>query len=934
MSQPAGGNKARNPSSSSFQPISIHTSSPFEDSFSGPLSAPGTLQHHWNNRPGSSSAGSNSNGSFAFSPRDSLYASPTGLSFRDSFESSLKSASKCETITSPEHLNVTDDISANNATDPPATIPVGIAVARQREQRDASPFAKPDLEVILPQTPNKLSLDPFSRPPPAHHHHPMSPWPSLPFATEAFSHQPAAALAAGLPLGYQLAKDPLTGQVFFVPGSPFAAAYPHLSQLLWPQPGPNMPPPPPPPPPISPTPFHQSLLSLQETWMARQQFFYGNSHSPLAQLAAAASAAATPPPAHQRSSEPMTSLRVPSTAAVASLISSENEMLRRPPRVIKEERQDQEVKHRNFLVDSLCRASNSSDSNVGVASEASDDRISVGSLNDDLRYHLAAAKPAEQSSHDHVIIVEAVKSERKDSCDSIVAINESDDDIAEQNGRQKLAGSDEKPEEPRSGLDLLNEGIERLERLSDAGMPRPRLSSTPPRGARHMSVDAPRSSGGLRLLCDVALMSDVEEEERKSPKARSRSLDSQMLSNPAGHRADKRNYSSPKAEQNAKAFIASKSLRVADVIPLDLDSDLNSTPSWKMESWEENVRQNIANIQRKYKEKYKELYKLQHLSAKKQKVRRPSEASPAKKLVIKTEPTPAAEDQRPKDKESSSVWLKKSKRSDDISHHTVTSSTPVRWEIKNKQDLSDITSKFKSSRPNPFENLLRLSAHKSSPKLEPIFTSTPKISSATLVGSVTSVCATSPGSNSSVDVTNATEKSRHSSPPRKLHHHHHHHSRRVVETLVIKKPKEEPKPVENGVKGSSPAEIPKLLEFDNVSSLNPNDDGVTLSPPVLEPMTETKLPLTFKISKKELDDDELEALTVKRVKKAKKNKKDKKEKKLKKMKVVVDDEESCDAITDKSASSTSSSHHHKRKKSKKSRENSRQGQQPFFSISS
>jgi hypothetical protein len=71
-----------------------------------------------------------------------------------------------------------------------------------------------------------------------------------------------------------------------------------------------------------------------------------------------------------------------------------------------------------------------------------------------------------------------------------------------------------------------------------------------------------------------------------------------------------RNYSSPKAEQNAKAFIASKSVRVADVVPMEIDDSRHSTSSWKMGSWEKNVRQNIANIQRKYKEKYKELSKL------------------------------------------------------------------------------------------------------------------------------------------------------------------------------------------------------------------------------------------------------------------------------------------------------------------------------------
>lgn len=656
--------------------------------------------------------------------------------------------------------------------------------------------------------------------------------------------------------------------------------------------------------------------------MARQQFFYGGSHSPLAQLAAAATAP-TPPPAHQRSSEPITTLRVPSSAAVASLISAENDLLRRPTRIIKEETPDREMKHRSFLVDNLCRASASLDSNV--ASEVSDDRVSIGSLSDEVKFNplKSCERISDKRKPEQVIVIDAVKSERKDSCDSIVALNESDEDQSEKETN--------KSDLNKSGLDLLNEGIERLEKLSEGGLMRPRLSSTPPRGARHMSVDGPRSSGGLRLLCDVALMSDVEEEDRKSPKARSRSLDSQMQSgsnsSSGGQHNEKRHYSSPKAEQTAKAFIASKSVRVADVVTFDVDGDGNSASSWKMGSWEENVRQNIANIQRKYKEKYKELYKLQHLTAKKQKVRRPSAASPPKKIIIKTERASTAE--KPS-KESASVWLKKSKKIDNDGHHTV-SSTPVRWEIKNKQDLSDITTKFKSLRPNPFENLLRLSANKSIPKPEPLFTSTPKSTTATLVGSVTSVCATSPSSNSSVDLTNATEKSRHSSPPRKVHHHHHHHShhsRRVVETLVIKSPKQ---PHENGVKGSSPADIPKLIEFDdNVESSNPDEDS-TLSPPVLEPMAETKIPLMFKIKKKhevendgDDDDDYSAEMKVKKSKKLKKNKKDKKEKKSKKerkMKVVVDDEEGCDAITDKDHEE----YVHKKKKSKKSKEIAKQG---------
>jgi len=66
--------------------------------------------------------------------------------------------------------------------------------------------------------------------------------------------------------------------------------------------------------------------------------------------------------------------------------------------------------------------------------------------------------------------------------------------------------------------------------------------------------------------------------------------------------------------------------------------------------------------------------------------------------------------------------------------------------------------------------------------------------------------------------------------------------------LVIKKPKEESGFVENGVPTSSPAEIPKLIEFNNAVTGSTPDEDTTLSPPVLEPMMETKIPLTFKVS--------------------------------------------------------------------------------------
>ena len=67
-----------------------------------------------------------------------------------------------------------------------------------------------------------------------------------------------------------------------------------------------------------------------------------------------------------------------------------------------------------------------------------------------------------------------------------------------------------------------------------------------------------------------------------------------------------RNYKSPQAERECKAYIASKSKS-----PMHHPNSTSQTSGGdKVENWELKMRQNMAEIQKKYREKYKELYKL------------------------------------------------------------------------------------------------------------------------------------------------------------------------------------------------------------------------------------------------------------------------------------------------------------------------------------
>ena len=137
-----------------------------------------------------------------------------------------------------------------------SSIPVGIVSARQRLEADKSPRAElgPAPALPLPPsgplvTPSSLGMGPSTwssgPPPPWPAQHPAQPYPPSPWG-------PAPAPPPGcgpIPMGYQLAKDPMTGQILLIPTDPSARP----PGPLWP--GYECPPPPP---------HHQHLQYLQQ----------------------------------------------------------------------------------------------------------------------------------------------------------------------------------------------------------------------------------------------------------------------------------------------------------------------------------------------------------------------------------------------------------------------------------------------------------------------------------------------------------------------------------------------------------------------------------------------------------------------------------------------------------------------------------------------
>ena len=223
----------------------------------------------------------------------------------------------------------------------------------------------------------------------------------------------------------------------------------------------------------------------------------------------------------------------------------------------------------------------------------------------------------------------------------------------------------------KSGLDILAEGIERLETRKDS-TDSSHLDST---------LSSPNSNpiplyeavvSPLNILYDAAIykeneqgrnnltrdskFSDISSEEEKlianGSTGRSRSLDGQTIRKTSRRNSlcipseFGRRYGSPKAERYVKAFIASKSKRslgynngcITEGVNDKCDPEIlahndaiasHGSPSsrdtmerlradncgdspTKIVSWENEMRSNLADIQKKYKEKYKELYKLDH----------------------------------------------------------------------------------------------------------------------------------------------------------------------------------------------------------------------------------------------------------------------------------------------------------------------------------
>ena len=218
----------------------------------------------------------------------------------------------------------------------------------------------------------------------------------------------------------------------------------------------------------------------------------------------------------------------------------------------------------------------------------------------------------------------------------------------------------------RSGLDLLAEGVERLESRkessNDSSHANSRLSSPDFHDYRsYGSLTSP-----LGMLYDAAILKADEEgqttptkdrrydglsleDERTSYSGRSRSLDGQTHRRTSRRNSlcipveFQRGYRSPKAERDVRAYIASRSKRcfgyagVSESINDKLNNEkkgfnganncgnldskerfdglqVHGSPksSTNNACWENEMRSNLANIQKKYKEKYKELYRLDH----------------------------------------------------------------------------------------------------------------------------------------------------------------------------------------------------------------------------------------------------------------------------------------------------------------------------------
>ena len=584
-------------------------------------------------------------GNGSFSPSDSLFTSPASSSTSNS---DLKRRLKSETVTSPESVSSMED-----------NKPIGIAVGRPREgnnsltdsghetSTDKSSLEDSGIELKRPAPPPRPSPVSGLLPP-------LSPLDCVGIAgLRQPAYWPLPFMAASPPAhqpmsgAYPVATKDLYPAMYLYNGfGPLAAA-----ASMWPQPASA----------FGATPFQQSLIQLQqESWLASARHgnngFLFNSQPP--------QESPSPP---RRPAAPR-----PSVARTPSPVLSP-----------KENGHDHE------------------------------DNVSVGGPNDELDETC--------SETTNTAVKEASSKMVKVKVESLKA---------------------EKSEDDTSGLQLLTEGIDRLEHSS------PRKPSV--QEPSNSSQVQPRRSNKLGILCDAAFLSDDEAHLRSdnlssngadSSKARSRSLDSPNKK----PRTLSSEYRSPKAERNAKAFIASKSLKVSeDLHHLETASSQEATTGSgvcsnnglatdrreadsKMADWERNLRLNLADIQKKYKEKYKELQVIN----KKSFTKTPKKSHEAKKTLAPITPWlhklkngqhhhqhqtagsggnlfAATGSIHAAAGAANNVTDKKGNKLDSLSSNNGNKGFNSLQQPKGP-DLSTITSKFRSARPNPFENLLKLS---------------------------------------------------------------------------------------------------------------------------------------------------------------------------------------------------------------------------------
>ena len=335
--------------------------------------------------------------------------------------------------------------------------------------------------------------------------------------------------------------------------------------------------------------------------------------------------------------------------------------------------------------------------------------------------------------------------------------------------REQIKVEPNDQEKAKTGLDILTEGIEKLEQQQ--------VTEKPP-------------ASPLEILCDAASLAGDPQTPTKlltvnNSISRSRSLDAVVNKTERRRKSLSitrdfgRCYRSPEAERDCKAFIASKSVKIGPI---------RTQEESHMDVWEKSVRQTLAGLQKQYKVMTTELSKL---DSKNKKCRKPSGSealvSP-KKLFAHSKPLPL--------------------------HPELLEAQATQ---KPHTDLKTITSKFKSSKPNPFENLLRLQRQEDGGK---------DTKAARPIGGRT----------------------------------------RLVETFVLKKPDDADKK----------PDIPKLVVEDVDEPMT--GEKADLPPPVLEAMQEPKVsPFKLKI-KSHPSENEAEKKLKKAFKKAKKAKKREKQK--------------------------------------------------------